>query len=139
MAFFPKGTKLQRYDEQELVFVDIPKLVVGNAPQGNQEYEDVTTHDSEGNRREYEPTLSDNEDLPFEIRWDPRIPLHLQLYQDQLAQTKLTWRLQLPQDAGEWTFSAYIQSLPIPLNHDRHILTSGTFKVTGLPTFDVPS
>lgn len=130
---FAKGSKLYREDPDTSVFASIPQMRVIPSPSATQQYLDGTNHDSEGGFEENVPGVKSGDDLAFTLVYSPNIPLHKQLYQDFIDQTKLNWRSVLPDGINGWEFEARVAKFDLPLNFNEVALLNGGLKMTGLP------
>ena len=136
LGLFAKGAKLYRKDPLTLIYAHIIQARTLAAPEINQEYADISNHDSPSNFREFIDTFRDGGELTMEIVWNPAISLHAQLYNDALDQTVITWKLVLNNaSSSQWIFTARVSKFSVPLPHDAAIFTPFSLKVTSNPAF----
>jgi len=133
-GIFAKGSILQRKNVlTPFAFVAIPQLRIIPVPAATQQYGDMTNHDSDGSFEENLPTIKVGNDLPFVLVYHYNITSHVQLYQDFLDQTKLTWRSLFPGGLIGWEYEARVGSFEMPLDFSAIAFLNGSLKVTGLP------
>lgn len=136
-ALFTKGAALWRKNPSTLIFEKVPYARTLAAPEINQDYADASNHDSPNNFKEWIDTFRDGGDLPMEFIWNPAEPslLHVQLYNDALAQTILNWKVILNNATStSFPFTARVAKFSLPLPHDQVMVMSGTLKVTANPS-----
>lgn len=133
-AIFAKNSKLQRKDPGTGVLQDIPQLRIIPTPSATQLYVDTTNHDSPGGFEENEPTIKTGDELAFTLVYHFDIPLHPQLWDDFVAQTKLSWRVLFPGGVHGWDFVARVSKFNMPLDFAGIAVLDGSLKATGEAT-----
>ena len=130
---YAKGSQLYRRDPVDESWDAVPQMRVIPVPAATQQYADGTNHDSPGSFEETVPTIKTGNDVPFIIAYSPNIAMHKQIYDDFKDQTKLEWRVLLPDGVNGWEFQAYVASFEMPLNFDGIVFLNGSLKVTAEP------
>jgi hypothetical protein len=102
------GSKLQRKNPSTGVFEDVPQMVIVPVPSATQNYLEGTNHDSPGRFEENEPGIKTGDEIPASLRYHYDIALHVQLFNDFVNQTKLTWRALFPGGVHGYEFEARI-------------------------------
>ena len=129
------GAKLRRKDPITLIYADVPQCRVMNTPDITQDYLDGTNHDSPNFFKEYIDGPKDGGDVPVEIVWNPAIALHVQLFNDLIAQTLITWRVILANATSTtFEFTARVSKFNVPLAYDQIVTAQMSLKVTASPT-----
>ena len=135
-AFFPQGTKLKRKNPSTGVYEDIPGITSVGFGTVESDFDDITSHDSASGVKEKAPTLKDAGKIQCELIFNPANALHQGLFTDNLNNTKLTWRVVLPNVANSTTeFDAYVTGLDLPATVKENMRLSFALERTGLPTF----
>jgi hypothetical protein len=109
---FGKGTKLQRETAPASgVFADIPGLQNISGPAETVPRNDITTHDTAGNRREFQAGLQDEASIRAEIgKYDPLDATHILLHADMSTAggNPVNWRLVAPPSVSPTKYRAFV-------------------------------
>lgn len=110
-----------------------------NAPTLSRNSIDVTTHDSTDWWMEFIKGLKDSGEISFDIVYDPALSTHdfsTGLLSDFDEDSVIpNWRLTFPDTgATQWTFKAFLTSMPVTVPIDDKLGASVTVKLAGKPT-----
>lgn len=130
---FAKGSQLYRRNPATEAYEAVPQMRIIPVPAATQQYADGTNHDSPGSFEENVPTIKQGNDLAFTLAYSPDIAMHRQLFYDFKDQTKLEWRVMLPDLINGWEFEARVSAFDMPLSFDGIAFLNGSLKVTGEP------
>lgn len=134
--------RLQRGDELTPTnFVNLAYVVSSNGPSRTRNDIDVTTIDSPGCTKEFDPGLKDGGTIDFVIIFNPLTQTSHDasagIIYDYENEIKRYWRVLLVGDTGSYRedFQAYFSSLSGPqIVADDDVRVSGTLKVAGAIT-----
>lgn len=128
------GAKLERRNPSNGVYEEILQCTLIPVPGATQNYVPGTNHNSAGGFEETVPGLKTGDEASFTIEYSEDIALHTQLYDDYIAQTKLTWRTTLAAGTHGWVFQGYVSKFSMSLPVEGIQEAQMGIKVTGLPT-----
>lgn len=135
-AFFPHGTTVHRKNPSTGVFEKVPQVLVTSFGSVTTEFDDITNHDSPQGFREKQAVVKDPGTIPCQLVFNPDEPMHQQLFADNAAGTKLTWRITLPNATTSKTeFDAFVTGLNNPAEVTRAMRLDFGLERTGAPTF----
>jgi len=135
MAFWAKGTKLQRGDgASPEVFTTIPEIRDITFPPLTTDFVDVTNHDSVGDFEEVIPTIRRSGELVAEMNYLPQSATQNVMLTDQAAKVKRNFKMIMIDPANtEWAFTAYVVGFEVTGNVEEAYNATLRLKVTGEP------
>ena len=97
---------------------------------------DCTNMDSQGNYREFKPTLFDAGTFAVTVNYLPKDASQVALQTDYDNKTLSNFQLVIPGgNGGTWSFTAYIESISRSYELDKLLVMDVGLKLTGKPTF----
>lgn len=114
MAVSAKGTKILVGDGQvdpgPEVFTEVPGARDLTWPQVGPQTQDVTAHDSPGDRVEKIATIVDSGEINFDVNWDPTNTVHTDIYTRAEAREIVNWQLETPNADFAVQFPGFVRA-----------------------------
>ena len=92
---------------------------------------DITNTDSPGAYEETIPTIISPGDVDFTGVFGPDDESQILLQTLQDARSLNDWKIELPNEAGHWDFSAYVSEIAMDLDYSKEVNFSGKLSITG--------
>jgi predicted secreted protein len=92
---------------------------------------DITNTDSPGAYEETLPTIISPGDVDFSGILDPASTSQAELQTLQDARSANSWKIELPNAAGHWTFTAYVSELAFDIDYSKEVSFSGKLSISG--------
>jgi predicted secreted protein len=97
---------------------------------------DCTNMDSQGNYREFKPTLFDAGTFTLTVNYIPQDASQIALQSDYDGKVLRNFQVVIPgASGGTWSFSAYVESISRSYELDKLLVMDVGLKVSGKPTF----
>jgi predicted secreted protein len=129
-AFAPRGTVIQFEAPGSTYFEPLAEIKNINFSGAKYDLADTTNYES-GNFREWLPTLADSGECSFEGNYIPGDPSQASLLNFFNNGTLVLWQVTLPNNLGQITFKAFVNSLEHNLPLDKEATISVKLKITG--------
>jgi Lambda phage tail tube protein, TTP len=135
-AICPRGTQLQRGTNvvtpgNYATLAEVRKISRTGAKAG---FDNVTSMDS-GPNEEMLATILTPGQWDFEVNFIPGDASQQTLLDDYNNQVLSPWKVQLPNQYGNWTFLAYVESEDVSLDFGKAATKSVKLQVTGAVTW----
>src|SRR6266568_9093488 len=130
LAFSPRGTVLSYQTNPSVGFIPIIQMRDINFTGAKFDLADVTNYQS-GIFKAWLTTLADSGEMSFTGQYVPTDSSQQALLGFFNNGTLVQWKVQLPNQIGTITFSAYVQSLEHGLPIDKEGTITGKLKITG--------
>lgn len=92
---------------------------------------DITNTDSPSSYEETMPTIISPGDVDFSGVFGPDDTSQILLQTIQDARTLNTWKIELPNTAGHWTFTAYVSEIAMDIDYSKEVTFSGKLSISG--------
>lgn len=91
----------------------------------------ITNTDSVGAYEEVIPTIINPGDVDFTGVFGPNDASQVELQELQDARSLNTWKIELPNARGHWTFSAYVSDISMDIDYSKEVNFSGKLAISG--------
>lgn len=125
-------------------FSTVAEVLDITGPEGTLDQLDVTNHSSEGNFKEYIPSILDAGNVTFDMNMIQADSSQRKIHQDWLNRTKRNYQLVFPNDQSNAPvadrtiqFAAYVARFSYTAPVAGVLRRSLTLRVTGAPSFGV--
>ena len=92
---------------------------------------DITNTDSPSSYEETMPTIISPGDVDFTGVFGPDDTSQILLQTIQDARTLNTWKIELPNAAGHWAFTAYVSEIAMDIDYSKEVTFSGKLSISG--------
>jgi predicted secreted protein len=96
---------------------------------------DITNTDSPSAYEETLPSIISPGDVDFSGIFDPASSSQEELTSLQDARSLNAWTIELPNAAGNWTFTAYVSELAWDVDYSKEVTFSGKLSISGPVTY----
>jgi predicted secreted protein len=118
-----------------LTVVAIGQLKTAKRSGSKTKMVDISNTDSPSCYEETLPTMISPGDCDFSGVFDPASVSQATLITLQDARTKCSWKIELPNTAGNWVFSAYVSELAFDIDYAKEVTFSGKLSISGPVTY----